>query len=232
METKKKIENRELLLMVLYLAVFVFLSTDYGRNKLLEIAGREFWIKYLDVLLYSSFAIAWIILSRNKLIRSLKDFVNNRKIYLKRCEWIGGITLAAMVAAAIILSRFSIGDSPNQQAVDRTMESNMSMYIPVVCIIGPFVEEMVFHATLYEQIRKKQKSKRGILITILGVAFFFALYHYGFINIFKPDYYVHFIEYLPVFVTGIGLTLLYEKTRNIFAPILVHQCINMIAAFE
>ena len=231
METKKKIENRELLLMVFYFAVFVFISTDYGRNKLLKLASREFWIKYSDVLLYSSFAIAWIMLSKDKLIRSLKNFIKTPKIYLKQCEWIGGITLVAMVATAIILSRFSIGDSPNQQAVDRTMESNMAMYTPVVCIIGPFVEEMVFHGTLYEQIRKKQKSKMGVLITILGVAIFFALYHYGFINIFKPDYYVHFIEYLPVFVTGIGLTFLYEKTCNIFAPILVHMCINMIAAF-
>lgn len=220
-----------LLLVISYFAMFLILDTEFAENILLKVADAMFWSKYIDLFVYLSLALALTMVYKNALIESLRDFIKNRDRYLKQCSSIGIATVAIVVVTAIILARFSIGESSNQQLIDGRLERNRVIMTLVVCLIGPFVEEMIYRGILYEKVIKNRKSRKRIVGSILATSLLFALNHFGILNIFKMEYYIQLLKYIPIFVIGVGLNCAYEKTRNIYAPIVVHICINIISSY-
>jgi hypothetical protein len=87
-----------------------------------------------------------------------------------------------------------------------------------IVIIGPIAEELLFRRFIYRWLREKF----SFLISTLLVSFGFSLLHQ---NIF----------YLPsLFIVSISLCYLYEKTKNILNPIILHSLhnsLNLLFAF-
>lgn len=220
-----------LLLVIGYLVLHLLLDTKLTVRILLKVADASFWYKYVDLLVYLLFALGLIIIYYGILLESFRDFIKNRDRYLHDCGWVGIMTVVMMVVTAIILSRFSIGKSANQEMIDVRMQSNRLIMTLVVCLIGPFVEEMIFRGIVYEKIRKGKESKLGIAVAILSTSLLFAIYHSSVIYIVMNGDYKQLLEYLPIFVLGVGLNYIYVKTHNVFAPVVVHMCINIFSSF-
>ena len=87
------------------------------------------------------------------------------------------------------------------------------MFIATV-IISPIFEEILYRGLMYNKLKEISNAFIGVLISSI----LFALLHipkYGFgINTFF------------LFLVGILLTYCYEKTDNIYVPILVHSINN------
>ncbi|EMD56275.1 CPBP family intramembrane glutamic endopeptidase, partial [Treponema denticola] len=87
------------------------------------------------------------------------------------------------------------------------------MFIATV-IISPIFEEILYRGLMYNKLKEISNAFIGVLISSI----LFALLHipkYGFgINMFF------------LFLAGILLTYCYEKTNNIYVPILVHSINN------
>lgn len=224
-------EKEGLLLVIGYLVLHLLLDTKLTVRILLKVADASFWYKYVDLLVYLLFALGLIIIYYGILLESFRDFIKNRDRYLHACGWVGIMTVVMMVVTAIILSRFSIGKSANQEMIDVRMQSNRLIMTLVVCLIGPFVEEMIFRGIVYEKIRKGKESKLGIAVAILSTSLLFAIYHSSVIYIVMNGDYKQLLEYLPIFVLGVGLNYIYVKTHNVFAPVVVHMCINIFSSF-
>ncbi|HHV63942.1 MAG TPA: CPBP family intramembrane metalloprotease [Peptococcaceae bacterium] len=79
-------------------------------------------------------------------------------------------------------------------------------------IIVPFKEELVFRGLIYPTLRKGYGRGGGILLTAL----FFGLMHFD------------FIRFLPLFIGGIVLTWLYEKTQSLWSSIIAHGVWNIL----
>jgi membrane protease YdiL (CAAX protease family) len=77
-------------------------------------------------------------------------------------------------------------------------------------IIAPFVEETIFRGILYPTIKQLGFRKAALW----GTSLFFAFTH------------ANLVIFLPLVVLAIILTLLYETTNNLLAPIVTHSFFN------
>ncbi len=85
-------------------------------------------------------------------------------------------------------------------------------------IAGPILEELFFRGFCYPILRRNWGTKLALVLTAL----FFAFIH-------QNEF-----AFIPIFILGIGLGLLYETRKNLIAPItmhIVHNCFFMAYFF-
>jgi membrane protease YdiL (CAAX protease family) len=79
-------------------------------------------------------------------------------------------------------------------------------------VVAPLAEEMLFRGILYPAIKNRGYPGAAMWIS----AFLFALMH------------ANVMIFLPLLALAILLTLLYEKTNNLMAPIAAHSLFNAL----
>jgi membrane protease YdiL (CAAX protease family) len=79
-------------------------------------------------------------------------------------------------------------------------------------VIVPLKEELVFRGLIYPPLRQGYGRGYGILLTAL----FFGIMH------------ADIIRFLPLFLGGIVLTWLYEKTQSLWSSIIAHGVWNIL----
>lgn len=81
-------------------------------------------------------------------------------------------------------------------------------------IIAPIKEEVIFRGLIYPPLRRAFGKGKGILLT----AIFFATLH------------LELVRFLPIFIGGVVLTWLYERSSSIWPSIVAHGTWNMLMA--
>ncbi len=127
-----------------------------------------------------------------------------------------GFVVAFIAAAAVgypIEQQFGV--DPTQQALSQT--ATEPGLLPIVflsgAIIAPIAEEIVFRGYMYKAFRDRFKPAYAIPLS----AALFSIIH------------LEWRAALSLFVIGIVLAYVYEKTGNLMAPITVHILNNAIA---
>lgn len=122
----------------------------------------------------------------------------------------GGLFLASIAIG--LVQAAAVGKEP--QAVAQALQGHrglaaLALDLLAVAIITPLAEELVFRGVLFGGLRQRLPFlAAGLLATLL-----FTLVH-------EPQ------AWPGVFVLGFGLTLAYERTRTLWAPIAVHATVN------
>ena len=90
--------------------------------------------------------------------------------------------------------------------------SNIPIIVQIICsgILGPILEELVFRGIVYNKLKKFNKS----IISIIFTSIIFALFHSDIINFI----YAFFVSFVFIYM--------YEKYKNLNAPILMHISLN------
>ena len=216
-------------LVVLYLLmVEILLGLPVTSRLLLLIADYDFWARYVDVIFYAVFSVAFLIVCRKQLLIWIKDFSANKKACIRDLFLAFTATILLLIITSMILKELQIGESPNEEAVNEALHSGGLPEFLSVVIFGPFAEEMVFRGFLYDRLRSRFGPHRPVVTTILvvAIAFVFMLYHCA------PEDFADariLISYLPVFAEGLTMTALYARYRNLIPPFFLHMCINLIA---
>lgn len=83
----------------------------------------------------------------------------------------------------------------------------------VIALGAPVVEELLFRGVLFEEINRETSK----IMTIFLTAFIFGIYHFNIIQ--TPN----------TFFMGLVLAYLYDKTKSIKAPMIVHATNNIMA---
>lgn len=107
----------------------------------------------------------------------------------------GEFTSAAAMASQVFIENFRL----------------LIIFILLVAIVGPFVEEVAFRGMWYSALLRKFNSK---VIAVVGSAFVFSLIHLEIERIFL------------IFITGLILGYLRAKTNSLGAPIVAHMVNN------
>ncbi|AFM40250.1 CAAX amino terminal protease family [Desulfosporosinus acidiphilus SJ4] len=81
-------------------------------------------------------------------------------------------------------------------------------------IIAPIKEEMLFRGLIYPPLREAHGKGKGIVLT----GMFFAMLHFD------------LIRFLPLFLGGIVLTWLYERSSSIWPSVVAHGTWNILMA--
>jgi membrane protease YdiL (CAAX protease family) len=80
----------------------------------------------------------------------------------------------------------------------------------VTIVLAPAAEEMLFRGILYPAIKQAGFPR----LALWGTALLFAAIH------------LNLVTFVPLMVLALGLTLLYERTDNLWAPITAHALFN------
>lgn len=83
-------------------------------------------------------------------------------------------------------------------------------------IVGPFYEEVLFRGIIYPVCRARLGVWAGIALS----AVVFSLVH------------IDLVRFLPLFVGGVGLAYVYERSGSIYAPWVAHGTWNLIMALS
>ncbi|MDR1232202.1 MAG: CPBP family intramembrane metalloprotease [Spirochaetaceae bacterium] len=102
---------------------------------------------------------------------------------------------------------------------------DIERFIMNVVLVG-ISEELYFRGLLYNKISKIQiKNKRPEFIHVLICSFAFGILHMYFFNLTPVQ---NIINFLIPFVFGIFFNIMYNKSKNILVPILIHNSIDTL----
>jgi len=140
----------------------------------------------------------------NNLSGILKDSL---KYYSVALLWV----LIAAVINSKILKQINFSSNPIFEIINNANNPyQIVLLFLLVCIIGPFVEEIVFRGVLYNAF----KMKCGVVFSIIISSMIFSFIHGD------PA------GFLPIFVLGVILAVSYQKTGNLFTSFLLHSLWN------
>jgi Predicted metal-dependent membrane protease len=167
-----------------------------------------------EVLLY--FAVIWIFLRLIRRPLSELGFVKPLKRYIV-LGFIIGVFLFLSIGLLGNLLTHLLGTPPPQSfaaAVNGANFWELCLLMILGSIIAPIKEEMLFRGLIYPPLRKALGRSKGMIVTGL----FFAGLHFDLVRL------------LPLFIGGVILTWLYERSSSIWPSIVAHGTWNGLMA--
>lgn len=210
------------IIVIFYFALTILFQSDYSDKVLAKLYNNAlFWNKYFELIFYGCLMMIFVIVYKKYILDCIKCL---KKDYFKYVVFSIGFIILTMVTSAIILSSIGVGESNNQEIINKNMSGNALITYIVVVFIGPFVEEMVFRKSIYSII----KNSIGIQCAVIVSSLIFAIYHCKISDFLNFDV-MQLLTIIPIFFMGIGLAYVQEKTSNILYPVFVHMIINFIS---
>ena len=147
-------------------------------------------------------------------------FCNN----LRRAVMVGVILACVFLPVGILLQWLSaeiivrvpyLQLKPQEQEAVQTLEMAVTWFNRVALgaitiLLAPAAEEMLFRGIIYPAVKQAGFPR----LALWGSALLFAAFH------------VNLVTFLPLVVLALALTLIYERTDNLLAPITAHALFN------
>jgi len=192
------------------------------------VISSNIWISNITMIgYYLLFAILLMILFHKSLKVEWKNFLKNPKKYTKQGinAWIKGLIL--MVISNLIVLSITGGSMAGNETQNREILSAMPIYaMTTMCILGPFIEEMLFRKSFRKAFQKKQTF--AIVTSLI-----FASLHV--INGFDEltltcimQNWTQLLYFLPYSSLAYFFALAYYETDNIFTSTIAHTIHNTI----
>ncbi len=124
---------------------------------------------------------------------------------LGACVYVLFMNLFLMVSGIMNISK------AYQEVASLIYTPSFPIQLLCVGILVPVAEELVFRGLIYRRLRGYSKVLPAVLVS----AFLFGAYH------------GNIVQFIYAFFAGIGLAFVYEKKRNVFAPIILHVVMNI-----
>jgi uncharacterized protein len=107
--------------------------------------------------------------------------------------------------------------TPDQQVAVQVLETTKApaqraVFALAAIVMAPFVEEILFRGILYPLLKHHGYPR----LALWGTSLLFAAVH------------IHLATFVPLFVFGMILVWIYERTDTLLAPILTHATFNTI----
>lgn len=127
-----------------------------------------------------------------------------------------------VVLGTLITSLFSLETSENQKAVLSIQNINPLLYVVMVSVLAPIVEETVFRGVIFRSLRRT----KGFWFSALIAGFCF-----GFIHVFASLLTANFLDMIFLVqyaALGVVFAKSYEDTGSIYACIAMHGVYNFM----
>ncbi len=149
-------------------------------------------------------------LSKNEFITDIKQKLSKKYLILIPLALLANTGLSRMV------SLFSLGDISNsyKKIEEVFFSGSIAVQFLALVVVIPIMEEMIFRGMVYNRIKEYTGSLyAGAMISSL----MFALYHFD------------LLQGIYTFLLGILLVYIYERYKNIMAPMILHMITNFFA---
>ena len=123
--------------------------------------------------------------------------------------WLAGTAVSVVVVLVL--------EALNLEATPQTAEQALAaiepwLAIPAIVVVAPIAEEAFFRGVVFNAWLREA----GRRIAYIGSAVLFGVIH------------LNLVAFVPIVVLGFILAYVYERTRNLWAPIVVHAVFNGI----
>ena len=204
-----------------FLLIFISLYTIFFLGRGLQLLGINWLIYPVYFLLF----ILGILAYREELKEQLALILTKKKEFLKTISlymvFVFLLSIACNFLSAFI--KYSLGlplQGQNEANIQGALLKNPFLILVIGCFIGPIVEEFFFRRCFLGTFLEKFPNWLGIVLT----TFLFATLH---MHSWALSEWVTAISYIS---GGLLLSLLYlRKDKNIWYPIVLHCCNNIIA---
>ncbi|MDQ4036063.1 MAG: CPBP family intramembrane metalloprotease [Chloroflexota bacterium] len=124
--------------------------------------------------------------------------------------WLG----ATLVSAGVVWLLERFGFQPEPQAAEQAIALVDPWLVVVsIVILAPIAEEVFFRGVVFNAWRREG----GRRWAFIGSSILFAMIH------------ISVVALVPIFVLGLALAWIYERTGNLLAPIAMHATVNGIS---
>lgn len=131
--------------------------------------------------------------------------------YLAIVPWL----FASLLATSLLMKLFSYEPEPQvvvQIYLKNSSDKYLLFFTLFVALVGPAIEEIFFRGFAYTAFR----NRWGVRSAMFGSAAVFAALH------------MNLVAFVPVFMLGVFLAYLYEKTGSLVSSVAVHMTHNFI----
>ncbi|WP_117280606.1 CPBP family intramembrane glutamic endopeptidase [Streptococcus intermedius] len=204
-----------------FLLIFITLYTILFLGRGLQLIGINWLIYPVYLLLF----VLGILAYREELKEQLSLILHKKKDFLKTIS-LYMVLVFLLTIASNLLSGFikqTLGlplQGRNEASIQGALLKNPFLILVIGCFIGPVVEELFFRRFFLRALLKKFSDFIGIVLT---TALFATLHMHSW----TLSEWVTAISYIA---GGFLFLLLYlKKDKNIWYPIVLHCCNNIIA---
>ena len=121
--------------------------------------------------------------------------------------WIG----ASLLSYVAVVALEALGVDPEPQAAEQALAViDPLLAVATIVILAPIAEELFFRGVVFNALFREG----GRRWAYLGSSALFAVIH------------VSLVALVPIFVLGLALAWVYDKTGNLLAPIAMHTVVN------
>ena len=194
----------------LFIAIFQTFNLNFYE---MDTIGRIVFLSTLNII----YMIILFFIFKNELKEDGKDFLKNKKEYLKKYVIYYMLGVILMGFSNIIIQKLTNTSISGNEETIRNYIKLFPIYMSFTSLIyAPFVEEMIFRKTIRNIIDNKY-----IFIVLSGVIFG-ALHISDFTNINQ------ILLGIPYIIMGLDFAYIYYKTNNIFTTMTFHIIHNAI----
>ena len=188
------------------------------------VLGNPFNLTQLNFTLFVLNFLLVILLFRGFLLENLRTALRDTKQLLSSA----GLGFLLYYGGAVVMAYLILTIRPdyvniNDQAIGTLTGYSYPMMLTGTVLLVPTAEEMIYRGLLFTPLQRRNR------VLAYGVsACVFSLVHLlNYLTVADPLLLLlSFLQYLPA---GIALCWAYERADSIFAPILIHTAINLIA---
>lgn len=180
-----------------------------------------FYFSVLMSQLSGFFIIVYLL--RNLLIDSYTIFKKQMQYTIMQgVIWYLPATLTnAVVSYVVSLMTNQIRSNNQDAAIAMLQQAYFPMLLSSV-LIAPIVEELIYRGIVFRHYRKY-----GFVVATFMSGVLFAIAHVV-VSIFSGDV-IDLLFLVPYFVSSCFMCFIYEKTKNLFGPIVLHMLNNLIS---
>jgi membrane protease YdiL (CAAX protease family) len=211
-----------LVLLALILVVASVLTAPFGEDAATLLLGSgELSLAGAIVLLVATQAalllVSWLFVLRPNALAALPSFPGpdpgralRMGIGFGVVAWFG----ASLVSYGVVVLLEAIGVDAAPQAAEQAL-ALVEPWLAVLAIVvlAPIAEELFFRGVVFNAFRRE----RGRRWAYIGSAALFAVIH------------LSLVALVPIFLLGLALAWVYERTGSLLAPIVMHAVVNGIS---
>jgi uncharacterized protein len=211
-----------LILLALVLALATVLNAPFsGDIAALLVGDGKLTLLGATVILVSTqvalLLVSWLFVFRPNALAGLPSFPGNDPGAAVRAglgwglaAWLGATLLGGL--AVLVLE--ALGITPDTQTAEQAANQlEPLIVIPAVIIVAPIAEEVFFRGVAFNA-WLREGGRRWAYI---GSSVLFAVIHMTLVSL------------LPILFLGLALAWVYERTRSLLAPIVMHAVVNGIS---
>ena len=211
-----------LILLALVLVLASIMTAPFGADaSALLLGDGELTLLGAFVLLVSTqvalLLVAWAFVFRPNALAGLPSLPGHDPAGAVRAglgwgilAWLGA-TLASYAAIALLQA---VGIDPEPQAAEQALEIiDPWLAVLAIVILAPIAEETFFRGVVFNAFRREG----GRRWAYLGSSALFAVIH------------VSLVAVIPIFLLGLALAWVYERTGSLLAPMAMHAVVNGVS---